>query len=248
MLWQTLAGRCIYRSDHIRVYDNYFFRWLKFNSNAFQSLINKLTPSRPALNYVKALTFAARQRPGNCCMLGLGGAGVAHALAPLLQSYTLTAVEMNSEVIDVARRYFMLERLTNLTVIQEEASAFMAHCQQTFRHLLIDIADANDFPASCKNKDFFLNCQRILSSQGILAINIANAYEHQFIFTMLKHQFASSIITLPVKRCVNIIFMATHKDNFNSLLGYFNQSNEVKQLVWDQKWGYIAYLHYDKFF
>ncbi|STX51809.1 spermidine synthase [Legionella busanensis] len=245
MLWKTLAGRCIYRSDQIRVYDNYFFRWLKFNSSAFQSLLNKFMPYKPALNYVKALTFVARQHPGDCCMFGLGGAGVAHALSPLLHNYSLTAVEMNAEVIEVAKRYFMADRLPNLTMIQDDASHFAKHCQQTFNHLLIDIADANDFPTSCKNKDFFLNCQRLLSTQGVLVINVANAYEYQFIFTMLKQQFGNNIITLPVKSCVNIIFIATASDNFNWLLETFNSNKEIKKIFWDTKWGYMVDFNYN---
>ncbi|WP_419418778.1 spermidine synthase [Legionella sp. D16C41] len=248
MLWKSLAGRCIYRSDNIRVYDNYFFRWLKFNSNAFQSLISKFSPHKPALNYVKALTFVARNIPGNCCMLGLGGAGVAHVLAPFLKSYTLTAVEMSPEVIEVAQHYFMLNQLANLTVIQDEANHFITTCQQTFSHLIIDIADANDFPTSCKNQAFFANCERILTPTGIVAVNIANAYEYPIIFTKLKQQFGSNIITLPVKGCVNLIFIATRKNNFNTLLNCFKSSKEIKNLIWDKQWGYMADLDYTNFF
>ncbi|STX29263.1 spermidine synthase [Legionella beliardensis] len=248
MLWKSLAGRCIYRSDNMRVFDNYFFRWLKFNSNAFQSLLNKHAPHRPALNYVKALTFAARQLPGDTCMLGLGGASVAHTLAPRLHSGTLTAVEMNAEVIDVATHYFMVDKLKNLVIVHDEAHHFIKHCQQNFKHLLIDISDANSFPSSCNNKEFFIHCARLISNQGILAINIANAYEHQAIFSMLQQQFGNNIITIPVKRCVNIIFIATFKDNFNHLIHYFKNTKEVKQLIWDKKWGCMANLRYGTFF
>ena len=88
-MWKTFAGRCIYASPNgAKVYQNLRYRWLTLGSDAIQTLLHRYQPQHFGLNYVNQLTFAAKHTPGDSCLLGLGGAGVAHALAPYLGSST----------------------------------------------------------------------------------------------------------------------------------------------------------------
>ncbi len=219
MMWKTFAGRCIYHSPTgIRVLQNPLFRWLQFESKAIQTLLNRYCPHRPGLSYIKLLILAAQLQPTSCCMLGLGGGGVAHALSKVLGPEKLTIVENSAEVIDVASRFFMIDQLNNLVVVQEDASSFVQKWTKQFHHLLVDLFDATHFPAQCNNEEFFANCRRLLTPEGILAVNLANRHEQWPILQLIQQQFPHSTITLPSSNSPNVIVLAQNSDSISSSL------------------------------
>ena len=117
--WKTLIGSCIHQSSNgIEVHQNYLYRWLTFGKNDLQTLIHRHHLSTPGLPYLTPLTLAARVHPADCCLLGLGGAGVAHALAPWLSDSMMHAVENNLDIIHVAYTFFMTNQLQG--VIKEK--------------------------------------------------------------------------------------------------------------------------------
>ncbi|MDP1604708.1 MAG: hypothetical protein Q8M03_15755 [Legionella sp.] len=243
MLWRTFGGRCIYHSPTgIQIFDNYFFRWLKFDSEALQTLLFKLAPEHAGLDYIKALISPAKKMPGNTCMLGLGGGGVAHALSPFLINSTLLAVEYDEEVIQLAAQFFMTEQLSNLKVIHHEANEFVSNYSEQFLHIIVDLSNANSFPASCYNDEFFAQCKRILLPDGFLAVNLANPHEQRPVFEMIKKQFCGATVTLPIKECANVVIIACNSNKVSTLLDIFKNYPGLKRLTWDETWGCVAHL------
>lgn len=247
MLWKIWNGRILYQSETgIRVLDNYFFRILKFNSSPYQTVINTSRPQKPSLPYIQALNFMAAQQPGHCLLLGLGGAGVAHALSPFLKTfdYKITAVEISQEVIAVAQKYFMIEKISNLTIIHADANHFVqeSHSYPPFKHILIDLSDAERFPPDCNRELFFAQCKARLAKGGFLAINLANRNEQRPIFDMLKKQFSSPLVAIPLKKCANMVIVAAKDEATPKLLDAFKASQQVQSLRWDSYWGCVAEL------
>jgi spermidine synthase len=240
-MWKILAGRCIYHSStNIRVFQNFFFRWLKFEGAALQTVINRYLPHRPELHYVKTLILAAQLQPANCCMLGLGGGGAAHALSALLGNFQLAVVENNSEVIDIAKCFFMLNKLRNIHIIHQDASLFVQQSNVQFQHLLVDLSNAETFPQQCNTEQFFANCKHLLLAGGIMAVNLANKHEQWSIFKLIRQQFLSATVALPVKNCTNVIILACKSETVTPLLERLKRSKKLKRLAWDTKWGCIA--------
>src|SRR5215216_4704822 len=174
MLWKTLAGRLIYAEKDLQIFDNFFFRWLTFGNDTIQTIINKFFPEKNGLAYIPVLTYAVKTDPGLTCLLGLGGGGICHYLRPFLTEKQLIVVEYDENVIRLAYQFFKLATLTHLTVIHQEASAFMAEDQELFQHILVDLYEKNTFPKTCFNEEFFTHCQNKLSPGGLLAVNIVN--------------------------------------------------------------------------
>ncbi|WP_347252045.1 hypothetical protein [Legionella sp.] len=240
-MWKTFAGHCIYHSPTgIRVFQNPIFRWLQFESRAIQTLINRYYPQQPGLSYIKTLIFAVSLQPTNCCMLGLGGGGAAHALSPLLGKDKLVIVENDDEVIEVASRFFMINELDNLSIIHQEASSFVHECQNQFQHLLVDLFDADTFPASCNTAEFFFHCKRLLKPGGILAVNLANRHEQWPIFKLIQEQFSYATLVLPVLNSANMIVLAQNNDSIIPLLDLLKKNTRCKKIAWDSKWGCVA--------
>lgn len=240
-MWQKLLGRCIYHSTKgIRVYQNLFFRWLRFDSPAMQTLISRRRPFKPALSYINLLILAAKLQPGDCCMFGLGGGGAAHALYPLLRNMKFTVVESNAEIIRIAKRYFMIGALENLEIEHQDAREYARECEHRYKHLLIDIYNAKQFPEHCNTESFFADCKKLLEPEGILTLNLANRQEQWPIFQIVKALFPSTTLILSVPKTENMIILATKSKTIKPLLEQFKANNQFKQLNWDPDWGYIA--------
>lgn len=240
-MWKTFARHCIYQSPTgIRVFQNPLFRWLQFESRAIQTLINRYFPHRPGLSYIKTLIFAVRLQPAQCCMLGLGGGGAAHALSPLLSPDKLLIVENNDEVIDIASRFFMINQLDNLSIVHQDANSFVYQCTHQFQHLLVDLFDANAFPSHCNNEAFFAQCKRLLKPEGILAVNLANRHEQWPLFQLIQQQFHLSTLALPVLDSPNMIILAQNSNSITPFLEFLKKNKHLRQLTWNNKWGNVA--------
>lgn len=238
---KTRFGHCIYKAEsNLFVYQNPLYRWLTFGSCAIQTIINRRNPARIALNYIPAMTLTTGLYPGDCCLLGLGGAGVAHALSPHLKNYTLTAIESSELVIDIANHYFMAEKIPNLNVIHQDASQFVKKSTRLFQHIFVDLFDSHAFPSSCNNEAFFAHCKTLLKPEGILAVNIANIEEQKPILQFIKNVFSFSWILLPVPKTSNVIILAYHQESIMPLLTQLKQHRMLKQLIWDEQYGYVA--------
>ena len=240
--WKTWGGRCIYQSPTgAKVYQNIFYRWLTLDSNALQTLINKTHPQKPALGYTNQLTIAVRAKPGECCMLGLGGAGVAHILAPYLGNTPLTIVENDAEIINIAAMYFRSNDLNYLNIVHQDASLFVQQNQNKYLHLLVDLFGAHTFPAQCNTYAFFKQCQRLLLPNGILAVNLADMTEQRNVFDWIQEDFDQKTIVLPVKGASNIIVLAFNGPSITPLLSLLEECGELKKLSWSSEWGWMGW-------
>ncbi|MBA2656234.1 MAG: hypothetical protein H0U70_04530 [Tatlockia sp.] len=242
-MWKTFAGHCIYQSSQgIRVFQNPLYRWLKFNSPALQTVLNRYRPAKFELQYLRVLTIAIQLHPRNCCMLGLGGGGAAHALSPLLDGYELVIIESNVEVIEVAKRFFWIDRLKNIDLINEEASQFINRSEYNFSHLIIDLFTDTHFPIECNKGNFFADCKLRLEPGGILALNSANAKEHFQLLQQIQKQFNRATLSVAIPGSSNLIIFAQNSNTIEPFLENLKNNNKIKKLSWLKDWGYVAIL------
>jgi spermidine synthase len=237
--WKTINQKLIYESqNNLYIYENQIYRWLTLNSNMIQTLINKYQPHKPSLKYIKAITLGIKNVPKPSCLLGLGGGGLAHFIDHL--NIKLTTVEISNEVINLASKYFMINKLKNLDIINQDANLFVSNHFMQYHHLIIDIYNSDNFPSSCMNYDFFENCRLMLNTNGMLAINIAGVNEYLKAAKLLKHIFNNKIISIPIKNTANFIIYAINNNSIEPLITLFQSSKDIKSLIWSTEFGYIA--------
>lgn len=243
MRWKTLAGRCIHQGlNEARVHQNMAYRWLTLGSDALQTVVNRRHPERPVLRYIQPLIIAAKKMPGDSCLLGLGGAGAVHALAPHLNGFQLDVVEQSADVIEIAHTFFLTSHINPLQVIHQEAFSFLQHTTSRYQHLLIDLFNAHFFPTQCSSADFFMHCREVLLPGGILAINLANPLEQWPIFNLVRIHFQHCTLAIPVKGTANMVIIAIKGTSINPILSLLKQNTCLKHLVWDSRWGHMAQI------
>lgn len=237
-----MFGRCIYTSPSgYKIYQNFLYRWLTLGSTALQTVINRRTPQKPVLYYLPALTLMARSTPGDCCLLGLGGAGVAHMIAS--SNYPITAVDSSDEIINIARQLFLIERFSNLTLIHQNATDFVQNSTQQYQHLIIDLYNAHCFPPECNNDDFFIHCMQRISNEGFMAINLANIKEQYPIAQLLKRHFKNTLI-IPIKKSANMVIIASNHDQTEQFINQIQRSKEIKKISLVSSWGLCGHHNY----
>lgn len=233
----TLFGHCIYTSPSgYKVYQNRYYRWLTLGNNTLHTVINIRYPERPILYYIPSLILMAKSIPGSVCMLGLGGGAVAHTLLKNNTSFKISAVEISEEVITIAQRFFMIDTLQKLTVLNQNAIHFLHKNTVLFTHVLVDLYNADSFPEDCYNQQFFDLCKTCLHNHGFLAVNIANSTEQYAIFLLIKNSFSNTII-LPNKKSNNIIVIA---NNHLAKIDFFKalqQTQKIKNISLTPYWG-----------
>lgn len=241
--WKTWAGSSIYHSasgSNIHVLQNWRYRWLKFEGNAIQTLINYHHPEKPGLEYIEILTMACQINPASTCLLGLGGAGVAHRLSASYQNISLTAIESNSEVIAICKRFFMVDTIKNLDIIHQDAQLHLQHSSDYYQHILVDLFDAYSFPAHCNNEAFFEQCKQRLLPDGILAVNLANKHEQWPILRTIQSVFGLNTVTIPIPHTQNVIVFAINSISIQNLLKLF--TSQRMSLSWKPYWGHLSYF------
>ena len=119
--------------------------------------------------------FDIRKRNvGNALILGFGAGSVASILCDEYnQAIHLTGVEKDPVVIDLARRYFHIDRYKNLTLHSEDAGEFVERCDKKFDLVVVDIFVGIDVPQEFTEETFLAGLGRLLSPRGICFFNVA---------------------------------------------------------------------------
>lgn len=237
-MWQTRWGKCIYVSDSgFEVHQNLFYRWLTLGKGPLQTLIHRRKPHCKMLNYLPMLTVMACQDPGDTCLLGLGGGSVLHLL-PNISRKSLYAVEIDGEVIKIAQRFFYINEIEGLEIFEQNALDFLNENTEQFKHLLIDLYDRDSFPKDCQNKEFFQLCKQHLTTNGFLAINLANSNEQLAILELTRTSFINTL-SVAIPGCQNVVVIASNcaKDEF---IERMRQTKLFRKLYWMEQWGNVG--------
>lgn len=138
--------------------------------------------------------------PKNILIFGVGGGGLFHHLHHRFSQANLTGVDVDVEVIRIAKTYFGLDKLNNLTIIQQDARTFRS--DKRYDLVIIDLYIGNDMPEFASKKSFLLDVYRMLDTRGRLVINyyhdhhqrekaerIATYFPHAFVKPVLRNMF-----------------------------------------------------------
>lgn len=239
LYFKTFAGHSIYKSPHMEIRQNGWYRWLMFQDRThIQTVLQRRHPHKPAMPYLNALTLALRTQPGPTCLLGLGGGGLLHMAAPYLQQHPITAVEINEEVITIGYQYFMLDTLRAFTIVQQDAHTFMTETQHSYQHILIDLYSASGFPETCAQQDFFELSKQRLCPTGFLAINLVHIQQESPILERVKAVFDNVTLCIPVPSSTNIIVLAMQSKS--ALISFVTSNPTLTAFIWDPIFGYMA--------
>jgi spermidine synthase len=109
--------------------------------------------------------------PRNALLLGLGAGTLAHLLTRRFSDVRIVGVDIDSQLIDFARRHFDLA-LPNLEVVIADAFAYAAGCREQFDYVAVDLFCGFAFQRGALAKPFLRHLKAIAGLTGEIVINL----------------------------------------------------------------------------
>lgn len=135
--------------------------------------------------------------PENILLLGLGGGSALFWLRKHFPKATLTAVEIDPVMIDIARNYFKIDKINNLEIINADAVHFVRANRKKFSLILVDCYQGFDTPPEFKDVKVL---QKMKSTADHLLINRLYWDQHkiatdEFVTKISSHFQIKSVYT-----------------------------------------------------
>lgn len=184
-------------------------RQLHLGSKTVQSGMLVTSPLVLVFNYSRAIMYFLlfSEQIKRVLTIGLGGGSVTkymHAYCPDIQQ---TVVEINPQVIQVARSHFFLQEDDDrLRVLEADGIAFMDDNPLSHDCLIVDGFDADGIPEGFCTPDFFDKCFNVLQDNGIFVINLWGSDKHFDLYLQrIEQAFSHRVLVLPTGKPGNII-------------------------------------------
>lgn len=107
-------------------------------------------------------------------ILGLGGGNLATLLADRMPKINTTFVELESEVVDVARDYFGVTENSKRKIVVSDAKVFMGKNIKKYDLVIVDLYMGDDVPIFVRGGRFLNQIRRAIGAKGKAIFNYAS--------------------------------------------------------------------------
>lgn len=186
-------------------------RYLHFGTEWVQGAMRIARPFALELEYQQQMMapMLFLPAPQRVLQLGLGAAALAKASWRALPDAQITVVEISPDVVRTARQWFKLPDDDRLSVIVEDARAFILHPRrrQMTDWLQVDLYDAQARGPVYDDEAFYRACRRALAQPGVAAFNLfGRGFEPSF--ERIAAAFGDRAIVLAEAEAGNRIVLA----------------------------------------
>jgi spermidine synthase len=198
--------RTVYMSER------YGVRSLHIGSDTIQSSMRIARPLELELAYTRSMMafLLFVPPPREVLMIGLGGGSLAKFLHHRLPHTRVKAVEVNPQVVALARQYFEVPRDgANFEVIVADGAEYVSRAEVKADVMLIDGYEADSYVEALASETFYADCLRRLRRCGMLVVNLWGS--DRTFETLLQRISTTSdgrTLCLPAERPGNIIVLA----------------------------------------
>jgi spermidine synthase len=131
-------------------------------------------------------------------VLGAALGGVVAGILELDPEARITAVEIDPEVVELAKRYAPQLAGPNVEWVVEDARVFLKEDRNTYDYAIVDIFAGEQIPAHCVTQEFFALVKQRLAPGGVLEMNtnlwdfhIQSGLEEEAPFVPVRHLHSS---------------------------------------------------------
>jgi spermidine synthase len=181
MVWAPIAGaKTILQKDtfyhRIRIEEDDEARYMYFD-RTLQSAMNLKDPTALRLIYSRytSLGFIFRPDAKKMLLIGLGGGSIPKKLNKEFPNLEIDAVELDPEVIKMAKDHFNVKDSKNLRLHTQDGRLFLTRTQNQYDIILLDAYFTDAMPFHLATKQFFELAQRKLTPNGIVVANLISA-------------------------------------------------------------------------
>ncbi|MDT0294135.1 spermidine synthase [Mesonia ostreae] len=133
-------------------------------------------------------------RAGKILVLGLGGGSILELLRKNF-SFTgnITAVEIDSKIIEIAKKEFKIQQYEPLQVVCQNAVDFVKTDTHSYETLIVDLFINTQIPKPFLEVDFWQQTTKLLQPDAVIIFNAGIKNAHQAAVDLLIEQIAPLI-------------------------------------------------------
>jgi spermidine synthase len=178
---KTFDKKVVYRSHFdgqlVEIIDRGDERSLYFGGHVLQSTIRLSRPESLALIYTRFMMapLLFNETPERILIIGLGAGSLLHFLHHQLPDCHIDTIDNSPDIIDLARKFFMLPEDSRVVVHHGDGYGFLADLpisENSYDLILLDAFDAQGMAASIYRSDFFDLCRSHLNQAGMICLNM----------------------------------------------------------------------------
>lgn len=192
-------------------------RYLHFGTDWIQGAMRVARPFALELDYTREMMSPLLLRPDagwprHALLVGLGAGSMTKFLYRYRPECKLTVVEINPEVVAVARQSFRLpDEDERLTVHVADALEWVRESKKRFDLILIDGFDHNARAGALATEAFYRDCRARLTRQGVFAANLfGRSRAFRATVAALESVFDGRVLTFKSGDHGNVVALAAH--------------------------------------
>lgn len=188
-------------------------RSLHLGTDTIQSSMNLDNPAELVLSYSRAMMawlLFADEPPRHILQIGLGGGSFARWIDAYLPDTRQTAVDINPQVIAIARAMFELPFEGEMfEIIEADGAEYVKTLRGGTDLILTDGFDGEQIIDALVREEFFGNCRRALSPNGIFVTNWWSGDKRYLQFVgRLSAVFEGRVLAVPAETHGNVAVLA----------------------------------------
>ena len=189
-------------------------RSLHLGSPTVQSSMDLDDPTRLVLSYSRFMMawLLFGHEAEHVVQIGLGGGSFARWLDCYLPDVRDTVIEINPQVITVARGFFELPfegEDQSFEVVQADGAEYIKIFRESVDVIMVDGFDGLQIVDDLVTEDFFVNCHHALSDEGIFVTNWwRNDKRYDTFIVRLRRVFEGYVLEIPAENRGNMAVMA----------------------------------------
>jgi spermidine synthase len=212
------AAKILYEKDslyhRIIVTEDDGLRTLRFD-RLRQSALDLNDPDRMVFHYTQYLhlAMAFHDNPQRVLFIGLGGGSAPRRFHQDYPNLQIDVAELDPEVVNVAKRYFMFEESDRMKVQAVDGRIFLQKTPHRYDIIVLDAYYADAIPFHLTTREFLKELKAKLTPTGIMVSNIignvqgADSKLFRSIVKTMETEFAQTYV-FPVVEVSNIIVIA----------------------------------------
>lgn len=190
-------------------------RSLHLGTEAIQSSMRVNAPFELELEYSRCMMgfLLFHPEPREILLIGLGGGSIAKWTHKFLPDTKTSAVEINPQVIAVARSHFYLPANDErLNVMEGDGAAYIAGREAIADVLMVDGYDSVAIAPALDNDHFYRHCYEALTPDGVMVANLwGNHKNFDASLQRIEKAFNGLVCCLPARSKGNVAVIAFKK-------------------------------------
>ena len=184
---------------------------LVFDVFALQSEMSIDDPDDLMLGYTQSMMgfLLFNPSPNDIAMIGLGGGSLTKFCYRYLPGASITVAEIDQRVIELRNQFHIPPDDERLQVLCMDGIDLVQQAERRFDVLMVDGFDRKGQPAQLCSQNFYDDCHRALSPNGIMVVNLLDdPGQAQIYIDRIDRAFGGKLIVIDGLDSVNKIVFA----------------------------------------